>query len=144
MSLIQQIKNQQIEARKARDAVKASLLTTLLAEASAPGKNAGNRESTDEEVVSVVKKFIKNADETLAALPTSDARHPVVVVEKVILETFLPRQLTEADLREVLAAEVINLEDKSPKQMGKLMAVLKVKFAGQYDGALASKYVQVL
>jgi hypothetical protein len=61
MSLIQTIKADQVQARKARSA-SASILTTLIGEAEMIGKNAGDRESTDEEVIAIIKKFIKNLD----------------------------------------------------------------------------------
>jgi hypothetical protein len=58
---MEQIKAKQIAARKSGSA-DAGLLTTLLGEAAMVGKNAG-RETTDQEVVAVVKKFVKNIDE---------------------------------------------------------------------------------
>jgi len=61
MTLMEQIKTAQVTARKT-GAQEASLLTTLLGEAAMVGKNA-NRETTDQEVVAVVKKFVKNIDE---------------------------------------------------------------------------------
>ena len=49
--LINQIKSDALEARKARQTNTATLLTTLYSEASMVGKNDGNRESTDAEVL---------------------------------------------------------------------------------------------
>lgn len=81
MTLIQQIKDKQIAARKSGDSL-ASLYTTLLGEASIIGKNAGNRETTDVEVVAVVKKFIKNIDETVQALTSRGQDAYVYMQEK--------------------------------------------------------------
>ena len=67
MSLIIEIKSAQLAARKARDSFTASSLTTLIGEAEMVGKNAG-REVTDAEVVAVLKKFVKNIDETTTVL----------------------------------------------------------------------------
>ena len=64
MSLIQDIKSASLVARKARETKKAESLITLYSEASMIGKNDGNRESTDAETIAVIKKFIKNIDET--------------------------------------------------------------------------------
>ena len=141
MSLLSQIKEQQLTARKNREEIKSSLLTTLLSEALVPGKN-DNRESTDAEVVAVVKKFLKGVNETLEALKfSSDGRVKVACLEKEILEGFLPKQLTEEEIREI-ASKVIADEEKSPKLMGKVQAYLKANYAGQYDGALASKVIK--
>ena len=50
MTLFSQIKADQLAARKAKDGLKATLLTTLIGELTAIGKNDGNREVTDAEV----------------------------------------------------------------------------------------------
>lgn len=128
MSLIEQIKNQQLIARK-NGSEEASLLTTLLSEAVNIGKNNGNRETTDAEVVSVVKKFIKNIEETVAALTTRNQDATKFLNEKAVLETFLPKQLTETELLEIA---------KTKSSMPEFMKHLKDNFNGQYDGKLAS------
>lgn len=142
MSLIGKIKEAQLQARKDRKETESALLTTLLSEASLPGKNSGNRESTDDEVVAVVKKFIKNTDETLEALKfLSDGRVAKAIHEKKILESFLPKQLTEDELRAIISAE---LNKDGPKQMGRIMSALKTSYAGLYDGAVASRIAKEL
>lgn len=129
MTLIEQIRQKQIEARKARS-VDASLLTTLLGEAEMVGKNAGNRAPTDEEVVTVIKKFIKNIDETLEAMKfSSDGKVIDLINEKKTLEQFLPKQLDEDTLRMIT---------KNCKDLPDFMRYLKQEYAGRYDGKLAS------
>lgn len=127
MTLMEQIKTRQIAARKAGDP-QASLLTTLLGEAAMVGKNAG-RETTDQEVVAVVKKFIKNVDETIAALQARNQLFASYAVEREVLEQFLPMQLSEAALIEVA---------KCQENMPAFMKHLKENFAGKYDGKLAA------
>lgn len=128
MSLIQQIKDQQIEARKTGH-VHAALLTTLLSEAVNVGKNDGNRETTDTEVIAVVKKFIKNLDETITACTSRGKDTEPFVQEKQKLETFLPQQLGEQELMAIA---------KTRSGMPDFMKYLKETHAGQYDGKLAS------
>lgn len=128
MSLINQIKTQQLEARK-NSSESASLLTTLLSEAVNIGKNNGNRETNDAEVVAVVKKFIKNIDETVSALTTRNQDASKFLKEKAVLETFLPKQLTENELTEIA---------KTKNGMPDFMKFLKENHNGQYDGKLAS------
>lgn len=128
MTLMEQIKTKQIAARKA-GLTEASLLTTLLGEAAVIGKNAGNRETTDSEVVTVVKKFVKNIDETVTALTERGVDATTFLAERTVLEQFLPVQLSENALREVA---------KYQPNMPAFMKHLKENFAGQYDGKLAS------
>lgn len=143
MSLMNELRASQLIARKVREEVKSTLLTTLVAEAAAKGKADGNRESTDEEVISVIKKFLNNVDITLKALEfSSDSRVAVALAEKQILESFLPKQLSESELRIAIAGIINTLPEKNAKGMGKVMADLKANFAGLYDGGMASKLVK--
>ena len=139
MPLIQTIKSAQIAARKKRDSITASLLTTLIGEAEMVGKNA-NREVTDQEVVATIKKFIKNIDETLKVLDGTgiDAvKVDVARAEKAILEQFLPKQLSEAEIR-VLISDFLDVGETRPS-MGEVMKHMKSNYDGQYDGKIVSK-----
>jgi uncharacterized protein YqeY len=156
MSLIEKIKQDQLAARKAnivagaqfdtKNVIKASVLTTLIGEAVAIGKNDGNRQVTDEEVVAILKKFIKNIDEVIRV--AGDYRDwnkcDDAEAEKQFLLTYLPKQLTESELIDVVSGIISLLEDKSPKNMGKVLGSLKQSHAGLYDGAMASKIVKEL
>ena len=144
--LLEKLKHDALEARKARDTVKASLLTTLVAEAERVGKDDGNRPSSDTEVVAVIKKFIKNADESLRALRSrsdpSEAAIAHLQAEMTVLEGHLPSQASEAQIREQVERLVGVLDERSPKQMGALMAKLNSAFEGNFDKALASRIVK--
>jgi len=127
MSLIEKIKAEQLEARKSRDSVRASLLTTLLGEVGLVAKNAGHANATDEEVVAMVKKFIKNNE----SIPES-ARHAVHDAELAILNSYLPQQLTADQIQQFFAF-------MQPANKGAAMKLLKEHHAGQYDGKLAAQ-----
>jgi len=146
MSLIQTIKAAQLAARKSKDAAKASVLTTLIGEAEMIGKNDGNRESTDAEVIAVVKKFVKNLDETIRV--ASDYRDADASekawAEKLVLEEFLPKQFSEDELRAIMQELVAQNGLAGPKAMGVLMKELKAGYEGLYDGAVASKLAKEL
>ena len=92
------------------------------------GKNA-NRETTDQEVVAVVKKFIKNIDETVVALTSRGQSADSFLAERAVLEQFLPVQLTEIALQNIAQQHV---------SMPEFMKFLKQTHSGQYDGKLAS------
>jgi uncharacterized protein YqeY len=134
---MQRIKTEQLEARKKKDVIKASLLTTLIGEATAIGKNDGNRETTDAEVVAMVKKFLKNIEETLKVADTFQARE-----ERLILLELLPTQLAEQELKTTVWLLATEVGATTPKDMGKVMKVLKERYDGRYDGALASKLIK--
>lgn len=140
MTLLEQIKADQLQARIAADKAKASILTTLIGEAEMVGKNDGNRDTTDQEVIATIKKFIKNIDETIAVAGSTET----LVAEKDALQVYLPRQLTEPELRVTIGNIIVTQGLSGPKAMGQLMGELKKNHAGSYDGALASRLVKEL
>lgn len=135
MTLLETIRKAQLQARKEKRAADASTLTTLIGESEMIGKNDGNRASTDAEVVNVIKKFVKNIDETLNVLAKDSSkadRVEALTGEKALLVTFLPQQLSEDQLRTILGGFVSASTEKNPKMMGKVLASLKEQYAGQY------------
>ena len=153
-SMIQRLRQDALQARKdsvrggtPRAQVASTLLVTLLSEAAMVGKNDGGREPTDDEVLKIVKKFVKGVEDTLAVLlgrenALADPRVAQLQIEKELLEAYLPQQLTEVALAAAVADIVAGLTDKGPKAMGAVMKSLKDQFAGRYDGALAGKLVK--
>ena len=140
MTLLQQIKKDQVKCRKAHIKKDAETLTTLYSEAAMIGKNDGNRETTDAEVVQVAKKFIKNIDETLKVCPAD--KRLGIVAERKLISTYLPKQLTEDELKVIISLIVEENGLNLPKDMGQVMKALSEGFSGQYDGKTASDIVR--
>lgn len=140
--LLEQIKNDIDSARREKDSSKVTFLSTLYAEAAMVGKNKGNRPSTDDEVIAVVKKFVNNADETAKARVKRGESPEKEQTEITILEGYMPKQLSDGALSEAIAQIIGTLPDKSPKMMGKVMAELKAQHGGTYDGKKASEWVK--
>jgi len=141
--LINQIKSDSLIARKARKTDTATLLTTLYSEASMIGKNAGNRESTDQEVLQVIEKFVKNANEiqTILLKNNKDVSH--IENEIKTLSNYLPQKMNREELENVVRDIIEALKDiNSEVQIGKVMSVLKNSYGGMYDGKIASEIVK--
>ena len=64
--------------------------------------------------------------------------------EIAVIEEFLPKQMSEAEAREAIAAVIKETGAASPKEMGKVMAALKERYAGQMDFGKASGLVKEL
>lgn len=141
-TLIEKIKESQVTARKARDTLMTNLLTTLIGEAEMVGKNDGNRTPTDAEVVATIKKFMKNLDETLKVVTHSPAVSDLQC-ERRILELFLPTQITGDALKSIIEAIAVEV-GAQPKDMGKVMGLLKARHDGQYDGKEASTLTKLV
>jgi uncharacterized protein YqeY len=144
--LIEQIKKDFMEARKeavkTKDNTKSAFLSILVSEIEKIGKDNGNRQTTDEEAMKVVRKFIKNAEETISVGEKSGKDVSTSKQEVAILNSYLPKQMTEDQLKLAIIEIVNSLSDKNPKMMGKVMGELKAKYDGQYDNKLASQLVK--
>lgn len=140
--LINRIREDMLAARKGDDAVAKSLLVTLYSEAAMVGKNKRNGDTTDDEAISMVRKFAANTEETIRLLTergqTADAQQR----ELAILQAYLPRQMSRDELSEAIAAIVAEQPEKGPKVMGRVMGDLKARFGATYDGKLASELVK--
>jgi hypothetical protein len=140
--MINDLKKMMMKAKLERDTLKSNLLSTLIAEAVMVGKNDGNRETTEAETLNVIKKFLKNVNENIKLLDEIGKDKSDALREKDILESLLPKQLSEEELYAKIVEIVSALPDKSPRQMGSVMAALKKDFDGQYDGRTASSLVK--
>jgi len=144
--LIHIIKMDADKARKAGEKDKATSLMTLYSEALMKGKNDGNREPTNEEVLDMIQVFVKNIDE-LVSHPCNEEFKKNALNEKAILEEYLPDRLSENQLRQVI--ENVKSHDlifgDSPKDninIGDYMRYLANNYPFQYDKKLASQLVR--
>ena len=146
MSLFKQIKAEQLEARKTKDTVKASLLTTLIGEiqtsvtGGASASQFGILNPTDDETTKVIKKFIKNAETSLSMRQDNKTQE-----ELNILQAYMPQPLTDAELEAIVATEVL-IGKKEGKAGGALvgyvMKQLKTGYADRYDASKVKGLVE--
>lgn len=143
MSLLEEIKTDQLSARRNRKTEKATLLTTLYSEAANVGLNDGKRVTTDDEVIAVVRKFLKNVHETWDALPDTIPREQekALLNEKRLYELYLPKQIPEDKLADIIRQIVANHDNAN---MGVVMRELKAHHAGEYDGKTASSLAKTI
>ena len=141
MSLLAQLKNDSLLARKAADRVRGTLLSTLIGEAEMVGKNAANRESTDEEVQQTIRKFLKNNQEALGVIKDEE-RRALLEQESAILTAYLPPLASDAEVQAFIAASVATLAERGPKQMGVVMGALKARYGSDFDAKLASAWIK--
>ena len=128
--LLSKIEKERLVARKNKDILRASFLTTLLGEASP----SGNDTVTEDDVMKVVKKFYKNLcdNRKIYEERQEDTKH--VDAEIAVVLEFLPKQLSASEI-EVIAKKVI--EDKgidSMKGVGQIMGYFSKNYEGQYNG----------
>ena len=96
--------------------------------------------------LAVMTKMVKQRRDSIAQY-TSGGRPDLAAIEEaeiVIIEAYLPKQMSETDSKAVIASVLKELGVSSPKEMGKVMAALKERYAGQMDFGAASGWVKEL
>jgi uncharacterized protein len=134
-------------ATKAQDKRRIStlrLVSAAIKDRDIAARTAGKGEATDAELLELFAKMIKQREESekiyreagRAELATQEAE------EIAIIREFLPAQLSDADAQKAIADAIAETGASSVKDMGKVMAVLKARYAGQMDFAKASALVK--
>lgn len=136
--IIDMIKQDLLVARRNKDKNK-GVLSALVSEIVAVGKNKGNRHSTDEEALVVVTKFVKNLKELIKVMNDNNLATRNEEEELAMYIAYLPTQMSKQELETKIG---IFLQTESKPNMGQVMGYLKSNFNGQYDGKMASVLVR--
>ena len=129
-------------AMKAKDMMAVNAIRGIIAKAKDLTVNAG-KEMTDDAVLGVIAKGVKQRDESIAQFTTA-GRADLAEGEKAereVLAKYLPAQLSEEEVAAVVKAVVADLGATSKKDMGRVMKDVMARVKGQADGKLVSKLV---
>lgn len=99
---------------------------------------------TEEDILSLLQKMVKKRQESLSIYEKAD-REDLASVERgeiAIISEFLPVQMSEADAMAAIKAVISEINANGMKDMGKVVAVLKTKYAGTMDFGKASALVK--
>ena len=147
MTLEQQIQEAIKEAMKAKDhvamnavrAVKGEILLFKTAE-------GGSKEVTDGDVLKMIQKLVKQrkeaAEQYIAAGRQELADNELA--EAAVMEKYLPKQLSEAEVEVVIKGIIAEVGATSIKDMGRVMGAANKALAGQSDGRTISMIVKKL
>jgi uncharacterized protein YqeY len=145
MTLQQRIESAMRDAMRERD----SQRTTTLRMAMAAAHNRRielRRDLTDEEVVDVLTKQVKQRRESIALYREAGRteRADAEESEAAILGEFLPQQLTEAEIEELARASIVESGASGPADLGRVMGRLSAQTRGRADGRMVSEVVRRL
>lgn len=101
---------------------------------------------TDEEVISTISKAVTQYNETLSFAIKANNQETIedCKLSISILEKYLPKQLSESEVRDIISKAIVELEIKSKKDMGKLMKELMPKLNGKFDKKKVNPIIQEL
>lgn len=107
-------------------------------------KGGAGYEATDEDVLSVIGREVKQRNDAIEQFLTAGREELVAkeLKEKAILETYLPEQMGEEEVKRLVKEAVEKTGASSPQDMGKVMGALMPLVKGKADGSLVSRLVK--
>ena len=134
MPLKKQIEDKLNEALKAKDKntyPTLRLIVSAIKDAEIAGRAKGQKEIKDSDIIGILKKMIKQRNESCEVYKKAGRTELLESETKEInvINTFLPKQLNEEETKKICEEVIKSVGASSMKDMGKVMGVLKTKHA---------------
>jgi uncharacterized protein len=145
VTLTEKLAEDMKQAMKSKDKIRLSVIRMVRTAI----KNAEidqQKTLTDDEVLAVINKELKQRRDSLEAFESAGRTDLVeeVKAEIEVLIGYLPKQLTEEELKSIIQATIQEVGATSKADMGKVMAALMPKVRGRADGKVVNQMVQQL
>lgn len=143
MSLKQQITNDMKAAMRAKDMARLGAIRLLLA--AMKQREVDERiELSDADIVAIIEKMNKQRRDSISQYEAA-GRQELADVEKFemsVLATYMPQQMSEAEVAAAVAGAIASAGAVGPQDMGKVMGALKSKLAGRADMGKVSALIK--
>lgn len=134
-----------MRAKNSRSVATVRLILAALKDRDIAARSTGNQDGIDDaSILSMLQTMVKQRRESIT-MYEQGGRTELAQQEREeidVIEAFLPKQLSEDDTRDAIAALIAELGATGVKDMGKVMAELRGRFAGQMDFTKASALVR--
>ncbi len=149
MSLKKQIEDKLNQALKAKDKniyPTLRLIVSAIKDAEIAGRSKGQKDTKDSDIISLLKKMIKQRNESSEVYEKAGRKELLENERKEIsvINTFLPKQLNEEETKKICEETIKSLGATSIKDMGKIMGTLKSKHADSLDFSKVSSILKGL
>ena len=149
MPLKKQIEDKLNEALKAKDKntyPTLRLIVSAIKDAEIAGRSKGQKEIKDSDITSILKKMIKQRNESCEVYKKAGRTELLESETKEInvINTFLPKQLSEEETKKICEEVIKTVGASTMKDMGKVMGALKSKHADKLDFSKVSGIIKGL
>lgn len=137
------------EAMKEKDMPVVSAVRMIIAglkEKDVEARGKGKEKAEDETLLAMMQTMIKQRNESIK-MYTEGNRPELAEKEQAeikVIERFMPKQLSEDEIKSVVASIIASTGAQSVKDMGKVMSSLKTEYAGKMDFGKASGIIKSL
>ena len=146
MSLETQLMADMKQAMLAKDQKKLEALRAIKAQILLEKTKGGNGEITPEAEIAMLQKLVKQRKES-ASIYEQNGRAELAkneMQQAAVIEAYLPQQLSDEEMKEMLNAIIAEVGASSMKDMGKVMGIASKKAAGRADNSKISAMVKEL
>ena len=143
-SLEKRIETDIMSAMKSKDEIRLSALRSVKTAIQNEKTNGKFHELTEGDVVKIIQKQIKQRAEAEEIYRQANREELANKEqdERLILETYVPKMLSEKELKTIVEHLVVELNATTMKDMGKVMGELNKRYTGCIDGKLASSLIR--
>jgi uncharacterized protein len=144
MSLLERLNSDMKQAMKNKEKDKLTTIRMVKASLQNEAIKLGTKELSEETELTILSREVKQRKESLHEFDKAGRQDLVdkLRAELAIVELYLPKQLSEEELSEIVKETISEVGAKSKADMGKVMAAIMPKVKGKADGSLVNKYVQ--
>lgn len=144
VALLDQLNADMKEAMKAKQKDRLSVIRMLKASLQNEAIHLGVAELNEEQELTVLSREVKQRRDSLKEFREADREDLAEKIEQelVYLNAYLPAQLTEEEIKQLISETAKMINAINPSDMGKLMGAIVPKTKGRADGALVSTLVK--
>ena len=144
MSLLERLNNDMKQAMKNREKERLSVIRMLKASLQNEAIKLGKNELTEDEELTVLSREAKQRKDSLQEFQNAGREDLVekIQTELSYLNEYMPKQLTEDELEQLVKETIAEVNGSSKADLGKVMGAIMPKVKGKADGSLVNKLVQ--
>ena len=149
MSLKKQIDDKLNQALKAKDKntyPTLRLIVSAIKDAEIAGRSKGQKELKDSDIISLLKKMVKQRNESCEVYEKAGRKELLENEKKeiTVINSFLPKQLSDEETKKICEETIKSVGASSKKDMGKIMGALKSKHSDSLDFSKVSSILKGL
>jgi uncharacterized protein len=144
LSLLERLNNDMKQAMKNKEKDRLTTIRMIKASLQNEAIKLGKQELSDDEELTVLSREVKQRKDSLQEFEKAGREDLVEKIQTELkhVEIYMPQQLSEDEVAEIVKAAIAETGAASKADMGRVMAVLMPKVKGKADGSLVNKLVQ--
>ncbi|WP_071460175.1 GatB/YqeY domain-containing protein [Bacillus massilinigeriensis] len=144
MSLLERLNKDMVQAMKNKEKDKLTTIRMIKSSLQNEAIKLGKQELSEEEELTVLSREMKQRKDSLQEFEKAGREDLVEKLRTEIthVEVYMPQQLSEEELTEIVKETIAETGAASKADMGRVMAAVMPKVKGKSDGALVNKLVQ--